>query len=85
VFGKSIAYMPFFAVGVILRENGKLSKMAISADWGHVVAPLVMFSLVYVIRPIINIGFAYGYPGRLFLGVVGSLVVINISHTIGEL
>lgn len=83
VFGSALANMPFFVVGVILRENGKLSRMAMSADWRYVFAPLVMFCLVYMLRVPVNI--VYGYPTQLFLGVVGSLFVINISNAIAAL
>lgn len=82
VFGKALTNMPFFVVGVMLKENEKLSKMTISTDWRYVLVPLVMFSLAYLIRFSLNIVSVYGYSAQLFLGVVGSLFIINISHTI---
>lgn len=85
VFGKALANMPFFVVGVIFRESVKLSKMAIIADWRYVFALLIIFSLAYVIGPSVNIVSVYRYPTQFFLGVVGSLFVINISHAISSL
>lgn len=85
VFGKAIANMPFFVVGVMLRENGTLSKMAISADWRYVFVPLVMFVLAYVIRLSISIDPGHKYPAQFFLGVIGSLFVINSSQAISTL
>lgn len=85
VFGKAMAYMPFFVVGVILRENRRISKMAISVDWRYVFAPLAMFFLAYVIRLPVNSVSVYLYPTQLFIGVVGSLFVINVSHAISSL
>lgn len=82
VFGKALSNMPFFVVGVILRENGKLSRMATGADWRYAFVPLVMFLLAYVIQFSVNVESVYEYPTRFFLGVVGSLFVINISHSI---
>jgi fucose 4-O-acetylase-like acetyltransferase len=85
VFGKALANMPFFATGVMLRENRTLSKMTISADWPYVFAPLMIFFLSYMMRLSVNIEPGYGHPIQFFLGVVGSLFVINISHAISAL
>jgi fucose 4-O-acetylase-like acetyltransferase len=85
VFGKTLANMPFFVAGVILRENGKLSSMAMRADRRYPFVLLVMFFLVYTIQLSVNIVLVAGYPVRLFLGVIGSLFVINMSHTISSL
>lgn len=85
VFGDALVNMPFFVVGVILRENEKLSKMAMIADWRYVFALLMMFLLVYIIGLSVNMVSMYRHPTQLFLGVVGSLFVINISHVISSL
>ena len=80
VFGNALANMPFFVVGVILRENVKLSRMTISSDWRYFAAPLLMFLFIYMIRLSINFEHVFGYLFRFSLGVMGSLFVINISH-----
>ncbi len=85
VFGKAMANIPFFAVGVILRENKKISKMAVSTHWVYMIVPLLMFLLVYVMRRSVNIAPMYWYLTQFFLGVVGSVVVINASHAISAL
>jgi fucose 4-O-acetylase-like acetyltransferase len=82
IFGNALANIPFFVVGVILKENKKISKMNISEDWRYVVAPLVMFSLTYMIRLSFDIVSVFEYPVHLFLGIAGSLFVINISNFI---
>jgi fucose 4-O-acetylase-like acetyltransferase len=83
VFGNALAYMPFFVFGVILRENVQLSKMPIDADWRYVVAPLVLFLLIYIVS--YNFEPIYVYLSRFILGVFGSLFVINLSQTISIL
>jgi fucose 4-O-acetylase-like acetyltransferase len=85
VFGAALANMPFFVIGIIFRENKKLSKMTISADWRYIFAALMVFSLAFVLRLSVNTESVYWYPIKLFLGVVGSLFVINISHAISSL
>ncbi|MEW6518556.1 MAG: acyltransferase [Thermodesulfobacteriota bacterium] len=82
VFGNALANMPFFVVGIILKENKKISKMEISEDWRYVVAPLVMFSLIYMIQLSVDIISVFEYPVHLLLGVAGSFFVISISHFI---
>jgi len=85
VIGKALANMPFFIIGVILRENEKLTRIAISADWSNILVPLVMFFLAYMILFPVNIVSVCGYPTQLLLGAVGSLSVINISNAIAAL
>lgn len=83
VIGKALANMPFFVVGVFFRENGELSKMTIRADWFYVFVPLAIFFLAYLMtRLLTNFVFVHGYIWQFFIGVVGSLFVINISHAI---
>ncbi|MBC8413708.1 MAG: acyltransferase family protein [Nitrospira sp.] len=85
VFGRALSFMPFFVFGAILRESGKLSKLAIGADWRYVLAPVMMFFLAYMLRSSVRIIYDYGYPVKTFLGISGSLFVINASHAIAAL
>jgi fucose 4-O-acetylase-like acetyltransferase len=82
IFGKSLANMPFFVVGVILRENVRLSKMTTSADWPHIVAPILMFVSIYAVRLLCNFEQTYGYLFKFILGATGALFVINLSQVI---
>lgn len=85
MFGMAIDSMPFFVLGVILRENGKLSGMAISADLRYAVASSVIFLCAYTMRLSVNFEYVYGYPYRILIGAAGSLLVINMSYTISAL
>lgn len=85
VFGKALANMPFFVVGVVIRGNITVSKMAISSNWHYVFAPLVLFILAYPLRLSFSIDPVCRYPIQFFLGITGSLFVINLSHAISAL
>jgi fucose 4-O-acetylase-like acetyltransferase len=85
VLGKALAYMPFFVVGVIFKEHEKISRMTISNDWRYVFVPLVMFVIAYAIQLFVHFMPVYRYPTQFFFGFVGSMVIINISHTISAL
>ena len=79
VLGEVIDHMPFFVVGVILRENEFLSKIVVSTNWRSVFTPILIFMLIYGVRYSSHL---YGYPFKFTLGVAGSLFVMNISQVI---
>jgi hypothetical protein len=85
VFGEALANMPFFAVGVMLRENRALAGMALSVHWPYVFVPLTVFLLTYLVQLSVQIEPFYGFSIRFLLGVAGSLFVINLSHFIAAL
>lgn len=85
VFGKALSNMPFFVIGIIFKENARLAKMIISVNWSYVFALLVLFSLGYAARLSFDIPPAYRYITSIFLGLIGSMFVINISHNISIL
>lgn len=82
---KALTNMPFFVVGVILRENARLSKNIICSDWLHVGAPILIFILVYAVRLLFNFEHVYGYLINFILGAAGSLFVINTSQVISTI
>jgi fucose 4-O-acetylase-like acetyltransferase len=83
VFGKMLANMPFFVIGVILRENRTFSRRAITADWRYIVALVAMFLLTYVIIQL-SVNTKSIYLSRFLLGVIGSWLVINICHALSD-
>jgi len=85
VFGKAFANMPFFVVGVILRENVKLSRMLINANWSFIFTPLVLFCSAYAILLSVSTFSLFRYPAQFFLGAVGTLFIINLSHAISSI
>jgi fucose 4-O-acetylase-like acetyltransferase len=85
LFGKALSYMPFFVIGIITRENAKLAKMIINTNWSYVFILLVLFSLGYMSRLSFDILPVYGHVTGIFLGIIGSLFVVNISYNISTL
>jgi fucose 4-O-acetylase-like acetyltransferase len=85
VFGKALGYMPYFVVGLILREKTALSKNTINADWRFIVAPFLLYAIVYVLVRSVDIAPECHYFIRFSLGVTGSLFVINLSYAISIL
>ncbi len=82
VLGKPLANMPYFVFGVMLRENGKLSDMAMRSGWRCIAVPLALFAAAYVIMPCAAGAGIARYPARLLLGAAGSLFVINASRAL---
>ena len=84
IINEAMYNMPFFVIGVILRENLELFKMSIGANYRYAFVSFVLFSLVYIIYILANIQIGGEYLFRFFLGVTGALLVINASHTISS-
>ena len=82
VLGNTLFNMPFFAVGVILKESVKVSKMTISSDLRHIFFSLLTFAILYTIETTENV---HIYLISFILGVMGSLFVINLSHAIANI
>jgi|WetSurSiteA1Bulk_404760.scaffolds.fasta_scaffold00040_3 hypothetical protein len=82
VFGKAFANMPFFIIGVVLRENVKLSTVAVGANWRYVIASLLLFLLSYAIKISFPIAPMYDNLLMFFIGALGSIFIINISHSL---
>lgn len=80
VFGKALANMPFFLVGVLLKENIKVFSITINNDWRYTFVNIVIFSLAYVMQYSVNINHGNKYFTIFFIGVVGSLLIINLSQ-----
>lgn len=83
--GLAVAHMPFFLVGVILRENVRLSKIALDANLKYTVSSLVIFFFVYVIKRFNNFDFVTSYPYYFILCVTGSALMIKVSHVISRI
>ena len=90
VFGRALANIPFFIIGVILRENAGLRNAVISGKWAYVGAPIILFCLAYIILlkmdvgnqvsyMKMDVGGQFGYILRYVLGVIGAICVMNIS------
>ena len=82
LFGNAVGNMPFFVIGVILRENVRLSKIIVSADWFNIALSILVFVLIYTVRNFtVNMSMVI-YLLKIILGFAGSLCVINISQAI---
>ncbi len=83
ILGTAIFNMPFFVVGVILKENMNVANLMIGSDWHRMSIFLVTFVFVYAI----GLSAANRFPMLLYLksfvlGVLGSLFLINLSQAI---
>lgn len=85
VIGKALYNIPYFIVGVILRENATLRCKIISWKWIHVCVSMVLFALVYILIDKMidflrnNVQIELEYFFKLMLGMSGAICVINIS------
>lgn len=84
VIGKALANMPFFVCGVMLRENPKVSAAVLGSGLRSCVFPLVLFAAAYALMPFVTDTEAFRYPLRFFLGVAGSVFVMNASRALTE-
>jgi fucose 4-O-acetylase-like acetyltransferase len=82
ILGMALKFMPFFVIGIIARENEKLLNISVRAHCYFALATFVMFFIVYTIQRTINIESAFIYTIKVFLGVVGSLFIVHISHIV---
>jgi fucose 4-O-acetylase-like acetyltransferase len=82
VFGKALGYMPYFVVGLILREKDTLSKNIINAGRRFILAPFLFYTVVFLLARSIDTAPECHYFIRFLLGVSGSLLVINLSYAI---
>ena len=83
VIGNAFANMPFFVAGMVLKENwtGTLLAKIKDATLIYTVAPALIFALIYSFFKA-NFFESYAYSVNFLLGMLGSLFVINLSHTI---
>lgn len=79
VFGHALANVPFFVVGVILRENHGARHLVISDTWTYVGTSLILFCSVYLLSLTIDVGYQYEYIFRVSIGIMGVVCVLNIS------
>ncbi|MES9965459.1 MAG: acyltransferase family protein [Candidatus Sedimenticola sp. 20ELBAFRAG] len=81
-FGKALANVPFFIIGVILRENTRVRDAVITDKWFYVGVPLMIFCFVYLAKLNMDSGNQIDYIFRLVLGVTGTICIINMSSLI---
>ncbi len=84
VVGRALAYMPFFVVGVGLKEDaawaGKLDR-----DAGRVLLPALFVFCALSYARLSNASVGHGdYLTRFVLGVGGSLLVMGLSQAISR-
>jgi hypothetical protein len=84
-FGNALAYMPFFTVGVMVRQSAGSSADQIPTRWTYLVASLVIFTSGCYLEFSGATSFEVGYAFKCLLGVMGSLFIINLSHAIARL
>jgi fucose 4-O-acetylase-like acetyltransferase len=82
VIGKALANMPFFALGVILRERPRIFAILVDTDNQHLTLSTLIFAAGCLIALPGTNGFPAAYATQVFLAVAGSLFVINLSVAI---
>jgi fucose 4-O-acetylase-like acetyltransferase len=82
VLGRVVANMPFFAFGVILRENPSLSKFVMGGGPRYLAVTLGIFVLGCGVQMSASKAIASDYVVQFVLGVVGTLLIVNVSHAI---
>ncbi len=82
ILGKSIFNMPFFVVGILLRESNMKKWNPINHRFGNIFASAFVFIICHILKT------QYGFipiPNYLFvfiLGVSGAIFIINISKVL---
>ncbi len=84
VLGRVVANMPFFAFGVILRESPLLTKVIMGSAPRYLAVALVMFVLGCGVQMSASSAVASDSIVQFALGVVGTLLVVNVSHAIAD-
>ncbi|MCP4131479.1 MAG: acyltransferase family protein [bacterium] len=79
VFGKALVSMPFFIIGIILRENLKFREKIISGTWISSALSVVLFFTFFLLLYYLNVERPVRYGIGLLLGLSGSISVLNIS------
>jgi fucose 4-O-acetylase-like acetyltransferase len=85
VFGRAVANIPFFAFGVILRESPLLAKVPMGGGSRYLAVTLGMFVLGCVVQLSVSNAIASDFIVQFVLGVVGTLLIVNVSHAIADL
>jgi fucose 4-O-acetylase-like acetyltransferase len=84
VLGRVFINMPFFIFGVALRDNKKLAGITVNSSWHYIAAYLSLFLLAYGTKFLFAIPAIYSNVVFFIVGVLGSLLAINISHCFSE-
>lgn len=80
VIGPALVHIPYFIVGVILRESIRFRDRIIWGTWIHAGVSLIIFILMILAETEAMNQSGYISRGfRLMLGISGSICVINIS------
>jgi fucose 4-O-acetylase-like acetyltransferase len=82
LFGNALGYMPFFLVGVILKTNKKIMSTTIGNNQSQIFVPIVLFIVAYTLKTSLYSSLNSVYLYRFFLGVIGSIAVMNIGSFI---
>jgi fucose 4-O-acetylase-like acetyltransferase len=82
--GNALAFLPFFAVGVIIRQSEDSSSGGVGGrcKWRHAAAALAIFAAGCFLEFSGESAFEPGYAFKCMLGVMGSLFVIGVSRMI---
>jgi len=83
VIGNAISYLPYFAVGVMLKESVRVREMMEANGAAVLVASLMVFGACGTFFSIMEAG-EPAYLVRFVLGVAGSLAVISASILIAR-
>ncbi len=81
VFGNAIANAPFFAFGVMLREQIPVRQFFTGRHWYQIALPAVIFVSFYIAKT--YYGFRVDQLLNFYLsGLLGAIVVLNLGHLI---
>ena len=82
VFGKALSYIPYFIIGVTLRENNALRSKVISGRALPICLSLLFFLFCYFTSGKMNLGAELSYLLSILIGLAGSVFIMNISCAI---
>lgn len=83
VIGKALAHIPFFIVGIMLRESSALRDKVIPGSCLYIVSSVIFF-LTCVFAEM-KIQWPSGYVLRLMSGLSGAICVMNMSILIAAM
>jgi fucose 4-O-acetylase-like acetyltransferase len=79
VIGKALAHIPYFALGVLLRERPRLFAFAIGPSLKHLLSAAALFAAGCLLALPGTDGFPTNYLVQVFLAVTGTLLVLDSS------
>jgi len=84
VIGKALANVPYFALGVLLRERPRLLAVAIGPSLKHLASAAAIFAAGCLLALPGTDGFPTNYLVQAFLAVAGTVLVLDLSMALAR-